>query len=79
MLMLRIGKAEKTAQAINSEGGAAISVVGDITKNEDISNLVQKAVEFGDGKLHIIINNAGYAWDDPIEKIQDQQWSKPSS
>ncbi|TVY44416.1 3-oxoacyl-[acyl-carrier-protein] reductase 1-like protein, partial [Lachnellula occidentalis] len=69
------GKAEKTAQAINSEGGAAIPVVGDITKNEDISNLVQKAVEFGGGKLHIIINNAGYAWDDPIEKIHDQQWN----
>ncbi|TVY28691.1 3-oxoacyl-[acyl-carrier-protein] reductase 3-like protein, partial [Lachnellula hyalina] len=67
-------KAEKTAQAINSDGGAAIAVAGDIMNNEDISNLVQKATEFGGGKLHIIINNAGYAWDDPIEKIQDKQW-----
>ncbi|PMD33037.1 3-oxoacyl [Hyaloscypha variabilis F] len=67
-------KADKTAQVINSEGGAAIAVVGDITRNEDISNLVQKAIEFGGGKLHIIVNNAGYAWDDPIEMIQDKQW-----
>ncbi|KAH7009641.1 hypothetical protein EDB80DRAFT_411773 [Ilyonectria destructans] len=68
------GKADKTAQAINSEGGTAIAVAGDITNNEAISNLVQKTVEFGGGKIHIIINNAGYAWDDPIEKIRDEQW-----
>jgi 3-oxoacyl-[acyl-carrier protein] reductase len=75
-LMMRVGRAEKTAQTINSDGGAAIVVAGDITCNEDISILVQKAVEFGGGKLHIIVNNAGYAWDDPIEKIQDKQWGE---
>ncbi|EXJ84875.1 3-oxoacyl-[acyl-carrier protein] reductase [Capronia epimyces CBS 606.96] len=69
-------KAEKTAQAINAEGGggAAIAVAGDVTNNEDINNLVEKAVEFSGGKLHIIVNNAGYAWDSPIEQIKDQQW-----
>ena len=77
MLILVPAKAEKTAQAIISEGGAAIAVAGDITNNEAISNLVQKTVEFSGGKIHIIINNAGYAWDDPIEKIQDKQWGEP--
>ncbi|OAL53566.1 3-oxoacyl [Pyrenochaeta sp. DS3sAY3a] len=67
-------KAEKTAQAIIAEGGQAIAVPGDITKNEDIERLVRAAAEFGDGKIHIIINNAGYAWDSPIEQIQDKQW-----
>lgn len=79
VLILRTARAEKTAQAISSDGGAAIAVVGDITSNEDISKLVQKAVDFGGGKLHIIVNNAGFAWDDPIEKIQDKQWGKLSS
>jgi 3-oxoacyl-[acyl-carrier protein] reductase len=74
MLILRTAKAEKTAQAINSDGGVAIAVAGDITKNEEISRLVQKTIEFSGGKIHIIVNNAGYAWDDPIEKIHDQQW-----
>ncbi|EFX06566.1 3-oxoacyl-(acyl-carrier-protein) [Grosmannia clavigera kw1407] len=67
-------KAEATAQAIISEGGSALAVGGDITDNEAIGKLVQKAAEFGGGKIHIIVNNAGYAWDDPIEKIQDKQW-----
>ncbi|KAK5258859.1 hypothetical protein LTR07_006564 [Exophiala xenobiotica] len=67
-------KAENTAKAIIAEGGVAIAVAGDVTNNKDISNLVQKACEIGGGKIHIIINNAGYAWDDPIDKIQDKQW-----
>ncbi|KAH6871225.1 hypothetical protein B0T10DRAFT_261363 [Thelonectria olida] len=67
-------KASKTAEAINSDGGAAIAVAGDITNNEAIDKLVKKAAEFSGGKIHIIINNAGYAWDDPIDKIQDKQW-----
>ncbi|KAJ3456112.1 hypothetical protein MRS44_016135 [Fusarium solani] len=67
-------KADETAQAICSNGGAAIAVSGDITDNEAINNLVHRAAEFGHGKIHIIVNNAGYAWDDPIEKIQDTQW-----
>ncbi|KAF7541612.1 hypothetical protein G7054_g430 [Neopestalotiopsis clavispora] len=64
----------KTAEAINAEGGTAIAVGGDVTKNEDIKNLVEKAAELGRGNINIIINNAGYAWDDPIEKIKDEQW-----
>ncbi|KAF2020085.1 3-oxoacyl [Aaosphaeria arxii CBS 175.79] len=67
-------KAEKTAEAIISDGGEALAVAGDITRNEAIEVLVRRAAEFGGGKIHIIVNNAGYAWDDPIEKIKDQQW-----
>lgn len=76
ILKLSTVKAEKTARAINTDGGVAIAVAGDITNNQDIEVLVQKATEFGDGKLHIIVNNAGYAWDDPIERIKDEQWGK---
>ncbi|KAH7142128.1 hypothetical protein EDB81DRAFT_899697 [Dactylonectria macrodidyma] len=67
-------KAKKTAQAVNADGGLAIAVAGDITHSEAITNLIQQTVKFSGGKIHIIINNAGYAWDDPIEKIQDKQW-----
>ncbi|KAM5370008.1 hypothetical protein ACJZ2D_008691 [Fusarium nematophilum] len=70
-------KAEKTAQAINADGGVAIAVAGDITQSQVITNLVQQTAKFSGGKIHIVINNAGYAWDDPIEKIQDKQWGEP--
>lgn len=76
MLIICTVKAEKTAETINLDGGSALAVAGDITRNEYIVNLVEKTVQFSGGKIHIIINNAGYAWDDPIDKIKDQQWGK---
>lgn len=71
---MRTEKAQRTAQSIISDGGEAISVAGDITDNAVIANLIEKAAEFGKGKIHIIVNNAGYAWDSPIEQIHDKQW-----
>ena len=33
-----------------------------------INELVKKSAEFGNGKIHIIINNAGFTWDGVIHK-----------
>jgi len=40
----------------------------------DIENLVKKTAEFGNGKIHIIVNNAGFTWDGVIHKMTDKQW-----
>jgi len=34
-----------------------------------IDDLVKKAAEFGGGKIHIIVNNAGFTWDGVIHKV----------
>ena len=34
-----------------------------------IKELVEKAAEFGGGKIHIIVNKAGYTWDGVIHKV----------
>lgn len=34
-----------------------------------IDTLVKKAAEFGEGKIHIIVNNAGFTWDAVIHKV----------
>lgn len=47
---------------------------GDILKAEYVNDLVKKAAEFGDGKINIIVNNAGYTWDGVIHKMTDKQW-----
>lgn len=64
-----IGKANSTAQAINSTGGEATAVVGDILDDNYIVELVKKTAEFGEGKIHIIVNNAGFTWDGVIHKV----------
>lgn len=39
-----------------------------------INDLVAKAAEFGNGKIHIIVNNAGYTWDGVVHRMTDKQW-----
>ncbi|OBT83893.1 hypothetical protein VE02_08382 [Pseudogymnoascus sp. 03VT05] len=70
-------KSNAVAQAINEASpNRAISVPGDITDPNHIPILVKKAAEFGNGKIHIIVNNAGYTWDGVIHKMIDEQWDK---
>jgi NAD(P)-dependent dehydrogenase (short-subunit alcohol dehydrogenase family) len=44
-------------------------VVGDILDDKYIQDLVDKAAAFGNGKIHIIVNNAGFTWDGVIHKV----------
>ena len=54
-----IAKAQQVADSITKNGGKAIAVAGDMLDAEYIKILVKKAAEFGNGKIHIIVNNAG--------------------
>ncbi|KAK3991005.1 hypothetical protein QBC44DRAFT_393557 [Cladorrhinum sp. PSN332] len=67
-------KAESVASRIRSNGGEALAVPGDLLKDGYIKSLVQKAAEFGNNKIHIIVNNAGFTWDAVIHRMTDKQW-----
>ena len=55
-------KAQSVADNINKSGGKAIAVTGDMLDAEYLKELVKKAAEFGNGKIHIIVNNAGFVF-----------------
>lgn len=67
-------KAQSVADSIISAGGQALAVPGDMLDADYIEDLVKKAAEFGKGKIHIIVNNAGYTYDGVIHKTTDKQW-----
>jgi len=67
-------KSQKVAKEINESGGSALAVPGDLLKDEYITELIKRAAEFGNGKIHIIVNNAGFTWDGVIHKTTDKQW-----
>ncbi|RKU46312.1 hypothetical protein DL546_007981 [Coniochaeta pulveracea] len=67
-------KSKQVADKINSNGGRAVAIPGDLLKDEYIKELVAKAAEFGGGKIHILVNNAGFTWDAVIHKMTDKQW-----
>ena len=46
-----------------------------MTDDNYFPTLVKKAADFGNGKIHIIVNNAGYTWDGVIHKMTDKQWN----
>jgi NAD(P)-dependent dehydrogenase (short-subunit alcohol dehydrogenase family) len=48
------------AESIIKAGGKAVAVPGDMLDAKYIKKLVHEAAEFGHGKIHIIVNNAGW-------------------
>jgi 3-oxoacyl-[acyl-carrier protein] reductase len=62
-----------TVQRIRAQGGEAIACVGDVTTLDFGPRFVATALD-GFGGLDIIVNNAGYAWDNVIQKMTDDQW-----
>lgn len=63
-------KAKNVAESIKKDGGSALAVPGDMLSDDYINELVKKTAEFGNGKIHIIVNNAGYTWDGVIHKVR---------
>lgn len=68
--------ASETVEVITANGGAAIAVVANVAKEDDIQNLIDKAVETY-GTVDILVNNAGIM--DSFEAagdIEDEKWER---
>jgi 3-oxoacyl-[acyl-carrier protein] reductase len=59
--------------AAASIGEGAVAFAGDLTKEGVPDQLVGTAVE-AFGSLEIVVNNAGFAWDGPLHKMEDRQF-----
>lgn len=64
---------EKVAEEIRQNGGQAIYVHCDVTKEEECKALINAAVnEFGD--LHVLFNNAGTAIPGKVDELTSEEW-----
>lgn len=70
---LDAGPAAETEAVIRLAGGRAAALAGDVTDPAFPERLVQAALERF-GSLDIIVNNAGYTWDNVIQKTTDEQF-----
>jgi NAD(P)-dependent dehydrogenase (short-subunit alcohol dehydrogenase family) len=60
---------------ITAAGGKAVSVAGDVTREEDIRNAIRAAVETF-GKLDVVVNNAGLMDRmEPVAELDDDTWN----
>lgn len=67
------GVATGVMQEILSAGGRAITCCGNVTAPDFAARFIDAALS-GYGRLDIIVNNAGYTWDNVIQKMSDEQW-----
>jgi len=63
----------ETVDLINKSGGQAVACAGNVTATDFAERFVGKAMEEYKG-LDIIVNNAGYTWDNVVQKMSDEQW-----
>ena len=70
---LDAGPAAETEAAVRAAGAKAVSIAGSVTDAAMPQRLVDAAVEQLGG-LDIIVNNAGYTWDNVIQKMTDEQF-----
>jgi gluconate 5-dehydrogenase len=72
---INLAGAESTASALGQSGGKAIAVQVDVTRESDVTRLVEQATgEFG--RLDIFVNNAGIAAVGPPEALTLEEWQR---
>lgn len=65
--------AQQTVADIIAAGGQAVACVGSVTEAGFAERFVATAIDTYGG-LDIIVNNAGYTWDNVVQKMTDEQW-----
>jgi 3-oxoacyl-[acyl-carrier protein] reductase len=65
--------AHATVEAIRAAGGQAVACAGNVAAPGFAERFLDTAVTQFQG-VDIIVNNAGYTWDNVIQKMSDDQW-----
>ena len=65
--------ADEVVATIRAAGGQAVAVPGSVAAPDFAERFIGTAVETFKG-IDIIVNNAGYTWDNVIQKMTDEQW-----
>jgi len=70
---LRDDREPRVDRLIQSDGGEAVFVQGDVGKRESGEAMVQAAID-SFGKLDILFNNAGVGVHKPLHEFTDEEW-----
>jgi 3-oxoacyl-[acyl-carrier protein] reductase len=70
-----VDREEAAAAAVATEivdgGGRAIGLGADVVDSDAVARAVSRAVAFGDGRLHVVINNAGIIRPAMLDKLEE--------
>jgi 3-oxoacyl-[acyl-carrier protein] reductase len=65
--------ARETVSMVEALGRRAVAVTGSVASRDFPDRFVRAAVD-AFGGIDIIVNNAGFTWDNVIQKMSDEQW-----
>jgi 3-oxoacyl-[acyl-carrier protein] reductase len=65
--------AHETVEVLKKMGTDAVACVGNVGAPDFADRFIKTAMSTYKG-IDIIVNNAGYTWDDVIQKMTDEQW-----
>ena len=66
-------KQDRLEAAANEVGGQVLAVVGDLTNNNDLDNVISKTLN-AFGKIDIVVNNGGVFAGFPLHETKDEDW-----
>ncbi|WP_338580868.1 SDR family NAD(P)-dependent oxidoreductase [Pseudomonas sp. MAG733B] len=67
------GPANEVIAEVRALGSDAVSCIGNVSAPDFGDRIVKTALD-AFGRLDIIVNNAGFTWDNVIQKMGDEQW-----
>lgn len=69
-------RCEAAAEKLHAAAsGRPLAVRCDVSNLEDVKNLVEKTLR-GFGRIDALFNNAGYAWEAPLEEFPVEKWER---
>lgn len=66
---------QRVVSEIEKAGGEAIAIKCDVTKKEEVDEMIKKTIEKF-GKIDILVNNAGIAEFKPFLELSEKDWNK---
>lgn len=70
---LDVEPAQAVAAEIRAAGGEAVICAGSVTAPDFPERLIKTCMD-SYKSIDIIVNNAGYTWDNVVQKMNDEQW-----
>lgn len=71
----RSSRIDALAKEINEQGGTAMSIATDVTREDDVKKLVDTTVSQW-GRIDVLINNAGVMPLSPLDQIKVSEWNQ---
>ena len=68
-------KTARVAEEINNSGGRAVSAKADVTKEDEVASMVDRAID-NYGAVSILVNNAGILYPTRIDHVTKAEWDQ---